>query len=184
MCDMAGQQFLVSILATLFTISLVMATVFTSSPPINISEVSGLKRIFKGSGNTVEIDIYPLNKAVKPISKYIFGIFLEHHGEAPPGAGCIYHGIYAQILDNPSFEDDQYFNVFRSDSSIAYLWLAYGEGNVSYSRVEGYCTGKAQRITVNESPTTRLGIAQRVYCLLYTSPSPRDLSTPRMPSSA
>ena len=25
---------------------------------------------------------------------------------------------------------------------------------------------------------------QRMYCLLYTSPSPRDLSTSRMPSSA
>ena len=28
------------------------------------------------------------------------------------------------------------------------------------------------------------GIAQRDACLLYTSPSPRDLSTSRMPSSA
>ena len=27
-------------------------------------------------------------------------------------------------------------------------------------------------------------IAQNVICLLYTSPSPRDLSTSRMPSSA
>ena len=27
-------------------------------------------------------------------------------------------------------------------------------------------------------------IVQRIFCLLYTSPSPRDLSTSRMPSSA
>ena len=27
-------------------------------------------------------------------------------------------------------------------------------------------------------------IEQKTYCLLYTSPSPRDLSTSRMPSSA
>ena len=27
-------------------------------------------------------------------------------------------------------------------------------------------------------------IGQQVFCLLYTSPSPRDLSTSRMPSSA
>ena len=30
----------------------------------------------------------------------------------------------------------------------------------------------------------RQGIPLLVYCLLYTSPSPRDLSTSRMPSSA
>ena len=30
----------------------------------------------------------------------------------------------------------------------------------------------------------RLAIEQATSCLLYTSPSPRDLSTPRMPSSA
>ena len=30
----------------------------------------------------------------------------------------------------------------------------------------------------------RLKISQHTYCLLYTSPSPRDLSTSRMPSSA
>ena len=28
------------------------------------------------------------------------------------------------------------------------------------------------------------GLAERINCLLYTSPSPRDLSTSRMPSSA
>ena len=35
----------------------------------------------------------------------------------------------------------------------------------------------------NEGPTTM--VSRQIYdCLLYTSPSPRDLSTSRMPSSA
>ena len=41
---------------------------------------------------------------------------------------------------------------------------------------------------IKESPKTRVeekwGIAHIYSCLLYTSPSPRDLSTSRMPSSA
>ena len=32
--------------------------------------------------------------------------------------------------------------------------------------------------------SARMPEAQRLICLLYTSPSPRDLSTSRMPSSA
>ena len=34
------------------------------------------------------------------------------------------------------------------------------------------------------STVNRPNNAQEIYCLLYTSPSPRDLSTSRMPSSA
>ena len=36
----------------------------------------------------------------------------------------------------------------------------------------------------NEETSQAAGSAQSVACLLYTSPSPRDLSTSRMPSSA
>ena len=35
-----------------------------------------------------------------------------------------------------------------------------------------------------DSPNTKFGHALAIDCLLYTSPSPRDLSTSRMPSSA
>ena len=38
--------------------------------------------------------------------------------------------------------------------------------------------------TVNLLADTRLGLIQPVSCLLYTSPSPRDRTRSRMPSSA
>ena len=46
--------------------------------------------------------------------------------------------------------------------------------------------GEIELGTVTSSPAdTREGIlAEQETCLLYTSPSPRDLSTSRMPSSA
>ena len=37
---------------------------------------------------------------------------------------------------------------------------------------------------VEKMPETDEEWTQAMYCLLYTSPSPRDLSTSRMPSSA
>ena len=46
-------------------------------------------------------------------------------------------------------------------------------------------TQAADRVAHSVCPYCAVGCAQRVYvCLLYTSPSPRDLSTSRMPSSA
>ena len=42
--------------------------------------------------------------------------------------------------------------------------------------------GTGRRITINKETTTI--VAEGNDCLLYTSPSPRDLSTSRMPSSA
>ena len=41
-----------------------------------------------------------------------------------------------------------------------------------------------QLIGENQSTYIPLGCKHRLSCLLYTSPSPRDLSTSRMPSSA
>ena len=49
-------------------------------------------------------------------------------------------------------------------------WVEVGEG--SYFKV----------LTVHE-PTNTVAFSYKI-CLLYTSPSPRDLSTYRMPSSA
>ena len=40
------------------------------------------------------------------------------------------------------------------------------------------------KVLVLDEPTSALGVHQASVCLLYTSPSPRDLSTSRMPSSA
>ena len=47
---------------------------------------------------------------------------------------------------------------------------------VAVSRVHGTAASQFARDLVN--------IQQSIVCLLYTSPSPRDLSTSRMPSSA
>ena len=41
-----------------------------------------------------------------------------------------------------------------------------------------------QSICLDEIPTKMQATVQAYFCLLYTSPSPRDLSTSRMPSSA
>ena len=49
------------------------------------------------------------------------------------------------------------------------------------------CIHPGQIVTANSAftPTLeQLAFAKKVICLLYTSPSPRDLSTTRMPSSA
>ena len=42
----------------------------------------------------------------------------------------------------------------------------------------------AHKESVHLGEKVTLNLLQRYYCLLYTSPSPRDLSTSRMPSSA
>ena len=46
-------------------------------------------------------------------------------------------------------------------------------------------TGRAIQIDINYFPSNNIFVNQKpINCLLYTSPSPRDLSTSRMPSSA
>ena len=61
--------------------------------------------------------------------------------------------------------------------------------------VTGYCYGcgrsnedkvmwKDEKTTDEWKKNNLLEIESRLNCLLYTSPSPRDLSTSRMPSSA
>jgi len=52
-------------------------------------------------------------------------------------------------------------------------------GNVD-TRVQKVDRGEFDAVVLAEAGLARLGLA----CLLYTSPSPRDLSTSRMPSSA
>ena len=48
--------------------------------------------------------------------------------------------------------------------------------NLAHSDPAGFVADLPDRVILDE--------VQRVPCLLYTSPSPRDLSTSRMPSSA
>eukprot|EP00831_Metopus_contortus_P021278 TRINITY_DN1947_c0_g1_i5.p2 TRINITY_DN1947_c0_g1~~TRINITY_DN1947_c0_g1_i5.p2 ORF type:complete len:102 (-),score=12.19 TRINITY_DN1947_c0_g1_i5:81-386(-) len=53
------------------------------------------------------------------------------------------------------------------------------ESQTFVNRYTTKLTGKMKGFTETYSPPEQL-----YYCLLYTSPSPRDLSTSRMPSSA
>ena len=72
-------------------------------------------------------------------------------------------------------------------------WGVWSEGNISFGRVgqqdgnlgqdihsDGITFGIDKKI--NEDKT--IGFAINKSCLLYTSPSPRDRTTSRMPSSA
>ena len=45
-------------------------------------------------------------------------------------------------------------------------------------------TIKRKKFGVDAAALLKLTTARDIHCLLYTSPSPRDLSTSRMPSSA
>ncbi|MEM1526537.1 MAG: hypothetical protein QW775_03655 [Ignisphaera sp.] len=129
---------------------------------------SGFVEYFKSPyDNRVYIEAFAENISLNPISRYLFGIFLEHHGDKIK-AGSIYHGIWAEILDNPSFESAKYFGVSVWDGeSIAYAWLEYGSGNVSYHLVKGYCIGTSQRIEVKALNSEKIGVKQGIYLPIH-----------------
>ena len=173
---------------------------------------SSIVEFIPNSFPTATLNVY-VKEVARPISKYLFGKFTEHLGRN------IYRGMWAQILENPSFEPHCFFanniealkerlrhienffpsvNLFESfQNGVAYGWARYGEGDVTYSLVAD-CVGSwaSQKIEVHSLTTHNVGIQQPIFlplhredkykltCLLYTSPSPRDLSTSRMPSSA
>ena len=66
-------------------------------------------------------------------------------------------------------------------------WLGYsqpqGEGMVTINTTSDEGTTSGRVVSLLKS-NENLYIARNHCCLLYTSPSPRDLSTSRMPSSA
>ena len=69
----------------------------------------------------------------------------------------------------------------KSDRPFAALIAEYDRG---FQRVRDYLEG---RVSAREAYVMTAGVrmdTKVLSCLLYTSPSPRDLSTSRMPSSA
>ena len=60
---------------------------------------------------------------------------------------------------------------------------ALGAAGCAQQKTEGYYDPPAES-TVTDAQYQGSGAGYRSVCLLYTSPSPRDLSTSRMPSSA
>ena len=65
----------------------------------------------------------------------------------------------------------------RRKTSVARVMLSEGDGSFEFNgkTLEDYFPSPSMRMTINKPFNI---------CLLYTSPSPRDLSTSRMPSSA
>ena len=79
--------------------------------------------------------------------------------------------LFAGLLLHSSGKD---FRVYAPASKSNTLWIILVKSNES---------GDAVQMEIEQK--VDLGFAGRVItCLLYTSPSPRDLSTSRMPSSA
>ena len=58
-----------------------------------------------------------------------------------------------------------------------------GQGKTNLVEALGYVATLGSHRVSGDAPLVRYG-AQRAFCLLYTSPSPRDQRGSRMPSSA
>ena len=93
-------------------------------------------------------------------------------------AGAALAGPYVNVETNAGWTGSQY-NGAGTDLHVGYEG-ALGESG-SY-----YIQGGATVLTPDggDADTVPSGKAGLGVCLLYTSPSPRDLSTSRMPSSA
>ena len=68
------------------------------------------------------------------------------------------------------------FSLKLLDSGSLYRLFAFFERNTDYSEIVEIIKNRVEFKLTNES--------QNIICLLYTSPSPRDQSGSRMPSSA
>ena len=70
-------------------------------------------------------------------------------------------------------------------AAIATVLSKHGGGEAqSYDSIDNAPEEKERGITINTSHIEYETETRHYACLLYTSPSPRDLSTSRMPSSA
>ena len=66
----------------------------------------------------------------------------------------------------------------NNEVGVHHSFVTFNDGNVeAVMAVYRYKDGKIVSLETGATPMSK-------YCLLYTSPSPRDLSTSRMPSSA
>ena len=83
---------------------------------------------------------------------------------------------------NHSFTADMSFNPRHIIVLFAGLVLSVLIGSIASAQVDGF-TEPFRTIELSSDEAGALAKLS-VDCLLYTSPSPRDLSTSRMPSSA
>ena len=95
---------------------------------------------------------------LRPMTKDISKLIIEMNND---GKKVLFEGAQGALLD---VDNGTYPYVTSSNSSAAGIASGSGLGPLSVSNI--------------------LGIAKAYTCLLYTSPSPRDNTTSRMPSSA
>ena len=98
------------------------------------------------------------------------------------------HGVHYSILDLAVVsQGDTYSDTFRKCRELAQKVEALGYSRFWLSEHHNmqHVASSATSVLIGNiaehTQTLRIGSGG---CLLYTSPSPRDLSTPRMPSSA
>ena len=79
-----------------------------------------------------------------------------------------------RLISDPAQKQEKYLSVEETDTTM----------ESSYDSMDA--VGVCDETTISASPIVESGFASEdiMACLLYTSPSPRDLSTSRMPSSA
>ena len=104
--------------------------------------------------------------------------------------------VHLDVGSQPVFSDDtktpdQAIKERRKESRTKKASPAHAETNLNKNfTFENFVEGKANQLArasaqqVAMNPGQEFSNPMFLYCLLYTSPSPRDLSTSRMPSSA
>ena len=100
----------------------------------------------------------------------------------------------SEVDCDPDITVSSSFSTCASGAQTSTLSLQNNESSAVYVKVEykidsGSWTTASSNLSVSASSTDTSQTAsvadgQTITCLLYTSPSPRDLSTSRMPSSA
>ena len=80
-------------------------------------------------------------------------------------------------------EYDKYLTLYETSDAASHALLKWSLCHVQL-RKQNTSIDDGFRSVVDYWPDSEDAVAAGYYCLLYTSPSPRDLSTSRMPSSA
>ena len=90
--------------------------------------------------------------------------------------------------DEMKKNNPEFFSSLAKQQQPEYLWIGCSDSRVPASQILDLSPGEifVHRNIANVVTHTDLNCLSVIQfaCLLYTSPSPRDLSTSRMPSSA